>query len=536
MDLYIFHYHLQPGGVTGVIARMTDGISRFSRSIDRTCVVTGSIPDTTDLPASVGVEAMPSIGYITRERLAHYARGESDAPSSGPVGHVSTEEVAAGAAVLSRRIEEELLRRFGGPDRVWWIHNYHLGKNPAFTRALLSIAAEHPEQPMVLHIHDFPESGRYTNLRFLHQAGIGNLYPRGANITYVTINSRDREMLREGGVAPVTYLPNPVTHHPVPEGAERVRTRRRLHENYSVEFPRFTGDDRIFLYPVRSIRRKNVFEASLLTLLQDEPTSLIVTLPGVSHQEKKYSSMVENAFRDGTIPGLFGIGTTIDGSGITFPALQHASDALISSSVQEGFGYQYVTALQLGLPLIARSLDITADVVPLFDDYPSAWYSKVTVPTRTPSLSDPYSLLRFRYEERIDRLTPHLPEEAIDQLYKELDTVLTREIVEFSYLFPHMQYVILQDLRRDTDFAQEVRRLNDGLLRNVSSALNRPVHPRKEAIDASFGVRHVTAELDRIVGGAPHTDSTPVADEEKDRNSYVVRNFARLAYQRLLYE
>ena len=393
------------------------------------------------------------------------------------IGQVSSETVAAGAEALSERIARELLQRFGGADRIWWVHNHHIGKNPAFTRALLHVAAHNQEQRIVFHIHDFPECGRYANLRFLDAAGVGEMYPRRSNVHYAVINSRDQNILQEAGVGPVTYLPNPVQTDDLPgpiDGSRKTTLRTTLADRYGTEFPRYTPEDRLFLYPVRSIRRKNIFEAALITMLQDVPSALVVTLPGVSQQEKRYSAMVTDAFRDGTIPGLFGIGTTLSEHAIDFAELQRSADAIISSSVQEGFGYQYIAPLVLGLPLIARRLDIMDDITDLYRHHPHAWYRAIQVPGRSPSLSGPGALLRFRYEERIDRLQGTVPDDAIDQLYHRLEDAIGGETIEFSYLLPHMQYVLLQDIRRDEAFAQDVTALNSTLLDEISTAVETP--------------------------------------------------------------
>jgi hypothetical protein len=572
LELFIFHYHLQPGGVTGVITKMVEGITGFSEIVDRTCVVSGSPPETPVLPGSVGLEVMPAISYISAERLADYAPqdGGNGSPATaavtatssgtsgtagtagtaspadtsvGPVGRVSDAAVAAGTAVLAQRITRELQERFGGENRVWWVHNHHLGKNPAFTMALADIARTHPQQRIIFHIHDFPESGRHTNLRLLERAGVGDLYPTGPGISFVTINSRDRDILADAGVHPVTYLPNPVTVSApaAPDKAEhasprRAALRRRLVEAYGVEFALFTPDDQVFIYPVRAIRRKNVFEAALITMLQERPTSLIVTLPGVSHQEKKYSAMVEHAFRDGTVPGLFGVGTSLEDHGITFPELLDSADAVISSSVQEGFGYQYITPLELGLPLIARRLDIMADVEPLFEGYPHTWYTSLRVPGSTPSLSGPYQLLRFRYEERLDRLVGRLSQDVIDALYTDLDNLLSPEVMEYSYLLPHMQYVVLQDIRRNPGFRKEVADLNRDVLEQTARSLATPGVPGVNAIEQRFGLKGVTAGIDRILQAPSPGITVPDQPDRPSPSGLILRRFAALEYQRLLYE
>ncbi|MCG8481102.1 MAG: hypothetical protein MI724_18555 [Spirochaetales bacterium] len=554
MQLTIFHYHVLPGGVTGVIDAMAEAIDRYSDIVDSVVVVSGSEESADVLRKRVRVEVLPEIGYTSRQRLSELAAGSTEGSrradddttdpedasdaSRGPIGQVRAEEIEAGAALLSRRLADTLLERWGGPDTVWWVHNHHLGKNPAFTRALIDVSRRAPDQRIVFHIHDFPECGRYNNLRFLRQAGIERLYPDRPNLTYVTINSRDRDVLQSVGLDHATYLPNPVRvsadrkNEGRPEARSHVRT--RLANAFDKTFAYFSPDHRLFLYPVRTIRRKNIFEAALVVMLGDEPSSLIVTLPGVSQAEKAYSQMVRHAFRDGTIPGLWGIGGSLDDAGVSFSELQANSDAIISSSVQEGFGYQFITPLLQAKPLIARRLDVLHDIEPLYERWPHAFYRRISVPSTSPSLSGPQALLRFRYTERIDRLASTLPAAVIERLHHEVDEMMSADTIDFSFLMPHMQYTYLKDLRADDGFKRHVAALNRDLLRRLDSALNRAPESGEAAVARQFGLPGFARRLDEIVKAdrrneAPRHGST-------DSDDLVLRAFATLDYQRLLYE
>ncbi|MFW5828425.1 MAG: hypothetical protein ACOCU4_10045, partial [Alkalispirochaeta sp.] len=217
MHVVIFHYHLLPGGVTGVIEHTNRALSNHSSTVDSVEIVSGSRENLDNLTIEAAITVMPEIGYMSKQRLAEYAPAPPEptngSTGEGPLGQVGAEEVAAGAEALAERISKELSSRWGG-DSVWWVHNYHLGKNPAFTRALIDIAHRHPDQKIVLHIHDFPECGRYSNLRYLRQSGVSEPYPNLPNLTYLTINSRDRDRLLNAGVRNVHYMPNPVPTDP----------------------------------------------------------------------------------------------------------------------------------------------------------------------------------------------------------------------------------------------------------------------------------------------------------------------------------
>gem|GEM_PF-993882 len=571
MDLIVFHYHLLPGGVTDVITRGSVSLLQNAPDIRSITVVCGNPENSEAVTRNVhqsiaqksrfSVEIMPEIGYASADRLAglapapeapvetdRSASAKTSAASFRPVGSVSDVSLRAGTEELAKRIAQTISARFGGTEKIWWIHNHHLGKNPAFTKAVQYLTETLPEQKILLQIHDFPECGRFSNLRLLERAGADSLYPRGPAVVYVTINSRDQKILRASGVSPVHYLANPVSLPSTPPSTVHdsppltsVGIRERLFDHFGARFPLCDPRRPLYLYPVRTIRRKNVLEAALITRLLD--VNLVVTLPGVSHAEKNYSQMVHTAFAEGIIPGLWGIGTELDDAGITFGELQAASDVILSSSVQEGFGYQYVSALTLGKPLVARYLDVLGDVEPLFDGFPHHFYRRVMVPAAAPSLSDPLPLLRFRYDEHTERLIPVLGQEAVDRIREELAAKIGPDGIEFSYLLPQMQFTYLKDMRDTDGFTQKVHAMNAGLL-DTLDILGSDPDSASDSGDRTRSRADIHARLEAQLGPAAfasrfqsvvNTNTLGVIPRPTQFTS-VLAAFATDTFHRLLYE
>jgi hypothetical protein len=534
VHIVVFHYHLLPGGVTGVITEMRRSLLAYAPSVDHVTLVCGSEENVRPTPGTI--EVVPEIGYHSRQQLALY--DPEPAPASvGPVGRVEADQVARGARELSNRIVEILLERYGGEDTVWWIHNPHLGKNPAFTHAIYRIAGEHPEQRIVLHIHDFPESGRYSNLRALHIAGVEELYPQHAHVAYAVINSRDERYLENAGVRSVSYLPNPVTISADQRAdIDRARVRGQLASQFGTEFPFFDPDAPLLLYPVRTIRRKNILEAALLAVLMSDPVNLVVTLPGVSRAEKPYSDLVEHAYREGLIRGLWGIGSSLQDASVSFEALQSSADAIMSSSVQEGFGFQYIAPLLLGVPLVARRLDIMDDIDELYSRSPHHFYDQVWVPAVTPSLSGPQSLLRFRYSERIDRLRAHLPETDTAKLTEEVERLIGGDALEFSFLPPQMQLAVLSDAVHHQAYRDEIRELNARLVERCEATISSTASPLHQTVEDAFGLRRFADRAERILAalGSDEEESTRKPGPGEVERS-LIRVFAHVAYERLLF-
>ena len=514
MNLYIFHYHLLPGGVTTVIR---DGARALLAH-------RGLLPGLNRLVVVAGGEDDGGLGAPV-ERCRLDAVGYDDAPAT-----------AAG----QRRLADLLLRRFG--DGVWWIHNHHLAKNTRFTGAVLAAAAA--GQPMILQIHDFPENARPANLARLHAEVPASPYPGGDNVRYAVLNRRDHDALVAAGCPAerVVLLGNPVRPPaPVaePAAATARAARARLAEAAADGPPAGTGaldpGRPLWLYPVRVRRRKNVLEAGLLARLAG--AYLVVTLPASSAVETPYSREVERLYANGAIPGLFGAGERLDALGMAFDDLLAAAHLVVSPSVEEGFGFQFVNALQWRRPLLARRLPVLDDLQALLDDYPAALYDAV----RCPLTGTERSALHAAYEPAAERAARLLPAAAGQHLRAALDTILSGDTVDFSYLGTAQQAALLRRCA-DHGAARELRAANAALLETVHALPHRPLPDRDQEIEAAYGeaafARRAAALIAPLsaLGGARRTASAAGATHPVIDPVAVQRAFANPAALRLLME
>ena len=330
IDLIIFHYHMLPGGVTDVIKHSLSSLSRLKKVGTITVVCgRGSNIETIEnhmdrlktggAVAAMSLEVLPELDYTSEQK---------DLPEQEGLKNI-------------------LLRRYGSPDAVWLVHNYHLGKNWVFTSALNSIAGD-GIQKVIYQIHDYPECARYGNLKILRDHISGSLYPDSPSLRYCVINVRDYGIMKDAGMDKerIHLLENPVPagDNPAEEEVDKKELKRKLSACLSGN-GRLHPDGELWLYPVRSIRRKNVLEGGFLSGLSDTPVNLILTLPGISPQEKAYSELCEKAWKQGLISGFWGTGVLPDDAGISYREMISGSDLIFSSSVQEGFGYMYLNAL-----------------------------------------------------------------------------------------------------------------------------------------------------------------------------------------------
>ena len=517
----IFHYHLLPGGVTSVIALSCEALCRHLPDLERITLVTGAAENSRETAnavrsateaSGVAIETavLPQIGY-----------------TAGMPSPPSTEEI------------KQALAPFRGS--FWWIHNYHLGKNPRFTQSLLEILQADPAQQVLFHIHDFPECARYENLQRLNSELSLNPYPRRENIRYALINERDRELLNRSGLPgeDLFLLSNPVRAARTAEGAEppdRKAVRRRLADH----FGRGTGYDpealHIF-YPVRTIRRKNILETGMLTRLAaarlERPCNLIVTLPGVSETERRYSAAVEASYIAGHIPGLWGIGRHLEEAGIAFSDLGRSCDLMAASSVQEGFGYLFVESLQWGLPLVARNLEILDGMRHLFEGGASRFYDRLSVPVPARTAA----ALRDRYRRKLSRLADHLPSSSLARLDGEIGAIGENGRTDFALFDVESQQVFLAALDSE-ELTSACLELNRSLFETLPELITRRPDPDtvREA-EEMFSFSRFADQTRRIFASFNRAASRRErpADEAGSQEP-MIDAFARIEYLLLLYD
>jgi len=320
MRIVIGHYHLQTGGVTRVIEHAASALVAIGHQV---LVVAGDVPQQR-LPEGARFALVRALAYEERR------------PTVGP-------EALAGELKRAAR------KHFGGLPDLWHVHNHCLGKNLALPGALIALAEQ--GQPLLLQPHDFAEDGRPSlYARLLEHVGSGDasrlstqLYPLAAHLHYAVLNDRDRGFLTAAGVAPerLHLLPNAVCLPARPEPSV-------------CPFP----DRRLWLYPTRAIRRKNLGELLLWSTLAEEQDLFATTqAPQNPAEQIRYARWVALA-GELELPVEFSLGSRVD----NFPALLASAAAMVTTSVAEGFGLAFLEPWLAGRPLFGRDLpEITRD-------------------------------------------------------------------------------------------------------------------------------------------------------------------------------
>lgn len=336
MQLAILHHHLNRGGVTTVIANHLRSLATLPDGEKPERVVVffdgqrDGWPD--DLPPEMSIALVdePALGYDE-----------------------------AGADADPIKLADILCARFTAAgvlpgDTLLHVHNHSLGKNASLPGALAHLAGD--GWRMLLQIHDFAEDNRPENYQHLREAtGISDpdelgeiLYPQAPGIHYATLTERDAEILRAAGIPDerLHTLPNPVHEFGSMLSPEVAKTKV-----YPLLGLPPTG--RLIVYPVRGIRRKNLGEMLLLAALAPEGTYFAVTLAPKNPIERASFDRWKYLAEELDLPCLFDTGGAYS---CDFNETLAAADAILTTSVAEGFGMVFLEAWLVGKPLVGRDL------------------------------------------------------------------------------------------------------------------------------------------------------------------------------------
>lgn len=342
VTLVILHYHLRPGGVRRVIELATPFLVREAPvPITRIVLATGEPADRrwhehfaaqmSGLPVEVLIE--PAFHYISEQRYAPNA-----------------------IKLRIRRAVRALLMNAEGHKAIVWAHNPGVGRNFLLIRAL-SAACARRSIPLIAHHHDWWFDNRWSRWPELRRSGVRSstsaaqmVFASHAGVLHVAINQADAAILSARVGKRALWLPN-LSEPAPPPPASRVREAKRwLHKRLAAD------PAPIWLLPCRTLRRKNIAEALLLTRWLRPRAWLVVTGASSSQDEDPYFHALEQAARQHHWRLRLGVLGGAEESKPSVAELMAASEAVLFTSIQEGFGLPYLEAAAAQRPLIARRL------------------------------------------------------------------------------------------------------------------------------------------------------------------------------------
>lgn len=425
MRVAVVHYHLKRGGVTRVIENTARALAAAGKAVE-IAAVTGAPAAGSRVPRAAEV---PGLGYSK----AH-DRIDPDA--------------------LLHRLRQTAARLLGGPPDLWHIHNHSLGKNINMAGVVARLARS--GEPVLFQVHDFAEDNRPRNYALVRSGGADReaLYPVAPHIGYAVLNGRDRAFLRAAGVPGdrLFFLPNPVPRPEIPPRDHR-DMRRALDPD--------GRHDAVVLYPVRATRRKNLGELALWAGLYSNDAykpgapwkaplfvnTLGATNPAYEPRYRRWKAYGESE----RLPVRFGVAE--DGV-FPFEGLVAAADAIITTSVAEGFGLGFLEPWTFDKALIGRDIpeitrDFTANGIAL-----DGLYRRIDVPLDWCGGRD---TLRDHLLVHMRKVYRHYERElSPDDLDRATTCILKDDRVDFGRLDEALQCRVIDQLRDDPARAREL--------------------------------------------------------------------------------
>jgi len=463
MRVAIVHYHLRAGGVTRVIQHSAQVLQE--RSVD-VVVLSGAAPDG-NWPCPVGV--VEGADYMSRGKVA-----------------------ARAAMLLAERMKRTATKALGRSPDIWHIHNHALGKNPALTMAVCQLAAE--GHRILLQMHDFAEDGRPALYhRMLHGMVKGDIdllgamaYPQAPHVHYAALNQRDARFLQSAGARKdfIHLLPNPVT---LPA------------DNNLSNAVKWKGKRR-FLYPTRALRRKNIGEALLWSILGKPNDSFALTLAPTSKTDRIVYEAWKRYARRWRLPILFEIGMV---SNASLRCWMRASNAIITTSVTEGFGLAFLEPWLAGRPVVGRDLpEITQEFSEAGVRWPSL-YNRLEVPLTWIGSGKFRRTLYRGLKQSYGAYGRSLTSNDFERAY---DTAVCGNDIDFGRLNESLQLAVMEQIRNSPRLRRRIKPMNlDSGLKDSDVVYN------TEAVGKAYNLKHYGTRLMAVYGRLLASGAGPIS-------------------------
>ena len=433
LKIAIVHHHLRGGGVTKVIERAVEALLEYPVKV---CVISGEEGAVKNSSLKKNHLVVSGLSY-----------GEKTPPKT------------------SSELKNEVIKRateyFGEKVDVWHIHNHTLGKNAAYTEfgTLLAEQGEH----VYFQLHDFSEDNRPLNYVHL-AASIGQdgasvtqkMYPLGSHVLYGVLNGRDHGILKKAGIAEdkLNIVSNPVVVQ------NRIEYGNR---------PALKGIEKLFLYPVRAIPRKNIGELAFWSALANEGEHFAITLaPKNLKYQKFYKQWVEYA-EEMNLPITFEAGKKW---GLSYPELLDTSYGIVTTSIQEGFGLVYLESWVQGKPLYGRILpDITRDFYNNEIRFPGM-YTRLMIPVEWVG----EMALKAELRQEIKKLLKNYGQKfSTKNVESWLEVMLEEKHIDFGRLSSALQRKVITLIMKNPGLQKELPVLESTLIEAETIQSNKRV-------------------------------------------------------------
>lgn len=506
-QLVVAHHHLRPGGVMRVIETALPPIAGHGR-VRRIVLAVGEPPDP-----------------IWLERLRASLAGTPLEVRIHP-GFLYWSEQQREVSEASCNLEKictRLLEEFGGVDCILWTHNLGLGRNMPLSRAWAA-AAKKTGATFVSHHHDFFFDNRWNRWPEIRNSGTASLaeaaeavFPVGERFVHVAINSADHRYLEVGFAGRAVWIPNAVT--PARHSTDDEKSAAAWMSSH-------IGAGPYWIVPSRLLRRKNIPEAVLLGRWLRPEAKVVTTGAPSSREEFAYAERLrDSAHRHGwnlDLSILAGISNHPPVS-----ALIANAEAVLQTSLIEGFGLPCLEAAEARRPLLARRLsNVMPDLESMGLRAPHT-YDEVLVPLDLfDAKKEAARQLALWNDWR--RL---LPEEAREICEEPVFLSQPGDAVAFSRLSYSAQEEVLSRSSEDLHAALAPRNRGLAAIRDRKANLSpATLEDRSELSPESFAKKFHSAVETARTSAAPEPNAAAIASRAFLRERLASLNFYPLLF------
>jgi glycosyltransferase involved in cell wall biosynthesis len=339
VKLVIVHYHLRPGGIRRIIELATPHLLRALPAVDTVVLACGEAADAKwnqnfarlIRPARLEFCLAPALGYFSEQSAKLSAR-----------------KLAAALAPIFATATAD--------NCFVWAHNLGIGRNLLLTRELTRLCAAR-DIPLVSHHHDWWFDNRWLRWPEIRRSGFRTIaavaqevFAHTPRLRHAAINHEEAAILNQHFPATSAWLPNLAARQETPTASQVRSAKKWLHQRLgAVTAP-------VWILPCRLLRRKNVAEALLLTRWLRPEAWLVTTGGASSADEQPYFDKLQAAAHQHHWRLRLGVLQGNETNKPSVPELLAASEAVLLTSIQEGFGLPYLEAAAAGRPLLARNL------------------------------------------------------------------------------------------------------------------------------------------------------------------------------------
>jgi glycosyltransferase involved in cell wall biosynthesis len=465
INIAIFHHHLNRGGVSSVILNQLSALNNRAHDIN--------------IKVAIFYGGRTS---LRKELLEPFQDLNLELVELPGLEYDSLRNDFSADHQLADVIEKELARRdFDKSNSVLHFHNHSLGKSRAIVPAINQLAKS--GHRIFLQIHDMAEDFRADNYHRLKSElphlgnSIEDVLPTASQIRYGVINRRDEEILERTGIPSpsICYLPNSVSANEALTDQETAKRAFAKRNQIEPDIP-------LFLYPVRGIRRKNIGEAVLLTLLSREPICVGVTLSPINPIENESYQGWKELSADLRLPVLLELG---EQDGVTFLDNVAAADAILTTSIAEGFGLVFLESFVFGKPLIGRDIPlITSDFKQSGVKF-ERLYSELQIPIALINLTDFDHQLRSALGSTYSAFGRELESNEYEN---HLSQILQTGSIDFARLTVVQQRAVITSAARDPRVRKMLQDANPAIADWISCGPSKNDSSQRTTIEQSKAI------------------------------------------------